>query len=35
MNIETSVGAALAAISIALSVLARAQLGKSFSVTPK
>jgi protein-S-isoprenylcysteine O-methyltransferase Ste14 len=34
MNVETSVGVALAAISFALVVLARLQLGKSFSVTP-
>jgi protein-S-isoprenylcysteine O-methyltransferase Ste14 len=35
MNVETPVGVALAAISIALTVRARVQLGKSFSVTPK
>jgi protein-S-isoprenylcysteine O-methyltransferase Ste14 len=34
MNVDTSVGVALAAISIALTVLARVQLGKSFSITP-
>jgi protein-S-isoprenylcysteine O-methyltransferase Ste14 len=35
MNVETSVGVALAAISFAFVVLARLQLGKSFAVTPK
>jgi protein-S-isoprenylcysteine O-methyltransferase Ste14 len=35
MNVETCVGVALAAISFALVVLARVQLGRSFSVTPK
>jgi protein-S-isoprenylcysteine O-methyltransferase Ste14 len=35
MNVETFVGVALAAVSFALAVLARLQLGKSFSVTPK
>jgi protein-S-isoprenylcysteine O-methyltransferase Ste14 len=35
MNVETCVGVALAAISFALVVLARVQLGGSFSVTPK
>jgi protein-S-isoprenylcysteine O-methyltransferase Ste14 len=35
MNAETLAGAVLAAISFALTVLARVQLGKSFSVTPK
>jgi protein-S-isoprenylcysteine O-methyltransferase Ste14 len=34
MNVETSVGVALAVISFVLVVLARSQLGKSFSVTP-
>ncbi len=35
MNVETFVGVALAAVSFALAVLGRLQLGKSFSVTPK
>jgi protein-S-isoprenylcysteine O-methyltransferase Ste14 len=35
MNVETFVGVALAAISFALVVLARVQLGESFAVTPK
>ena|SRR5580658_6581343 len=35
MNVETFAGVALAAISFALVVLARMQLGKSFAVTPK
>jgi protein-S-isoprenylcysteine O-methyltransferase Ste14 len=35
MNVETFAGVALAAISFAIVVLARAQLGKSFAVTPK
>jgi len=35
MNVETLAGVALAAISFALVVLARMQLGKSFTVTPK
>jgi len=35
MNVETFAGVALAAISFALVVLARTQLGKSFSLTPK
>ncbi len=35
MNVETCAGVALAATSFALVVLARVQLGKSFSVTPK
>jgi protein-S-isoprenylcysteine O-methyltransferase Ste14 len=35
MNVETSVGVALAAVFFALVVLARVQLGKSFSVTPR
>lgn len=35
MNLATLGGAALAAISFALVVLARVQLGKSFAVTPK
>ncbi len=35
MNVETFAGVALAVISFALVILARVQLGKSFSVTPK
>jgi protein-S-isoprenylcysteine O-methyltransferase Ste14 len=35
LNVETYAGGALAAISFALVVLARAQLGKSFAVAPK
>jgi protein-S-isoprenylcysteine O-methyltransferase Ste14 len=35
MNVETSVGVALVAVFFALAILARLQLGKSFSVTPK
>ncbi len=35
MKLETVVGVALAAISFGLVVLARLQLGKSFSVAPK
>lgn len=35
MNVETFAGVALAIISFALVILARIQLGKSFSVTPK
>jgi protein-S-isoprenylcysteine O-methyltransferase Ste14 len=35
MNAETLAGLLLAAISFALTVLARVQLGKSFAVTPK
>ena len=35
MNVETFAGLTLAAISFALVVLARMQLGKSFTVTPK
>jgi protein-S-isoprenylcysteine O-methyltransferase Ste14 len=35
MNAETLTGVVLAAISFALTVLARVQLGKSFAVTPK
>ena len=35
MNVETYSGGALAAISFALVVLARVQLGKSFAVAPK
>jgi protein-S-isoprenylcysteine O-methyltransferase Ste14 len=35
MNVETYAGVALAAISFALVVLARVQLGNSFSVAPK
>jgi protein-S-isoprenylcysteine O-methyltransferase Ste14 len=35
MNLETLAGVALAAISFALVLLARAQLGKSFAVTPQ
>jgi protein-S-isoprenylcysteine O-methyltransferase Ste14 len=35
MNLQTMAGATLAVISIALTVLARVQLGKSFAVTPK
>jgi protein-S-isoprenylcysteine O-methyltransferase Ste14 len=35
MNVETVAGVALAAISFALVLLARAQLGKSFAVTPQ
>ena len=35
MNAETLAGLVLAAISLALTALARLQLGKSFSVTPK
>ena len=35
MNAETLAGVVLAAISLALTVLARVQLGKSFAVTPK
>ena len=35
MNVETFAGVALAIISFALVILARVQLGKSFSVTPK
>lgn len=34
MNVETSVGVSLAAVSFALVVLARLQLGKSFSLPP-
>jgi protein-S-isoprenylcysteine O-methyltransferase Ste14 len=35
MHIQTFVGLALAAISFALVVLSRVQLGKSFAVTPQ
>jgi protein-S-isoprenylcysteine O-methyltransferase Ste14 len=35
MIVETYVGVALASVSFALVILARVQLGKSFSVTPK
>ena len=35
MNAETLAGVVLAAISFALTVLARVQLGKSFAVAPK
>ena len=35
MNVETYAGGALAAISFALVVLARVQLGRSFSETPR
>jgi protein-S-isoprenylcysteine O-methyltransferase Ste14 len=35
MNVETSVGVAFAAISFGLVILARLQLGKSFTVTPR
>jgi len=35
LNLETFAGVALAAISFALVILARVQLGKSFAVTPK
>lgn len=35
MNVETSAGVALAVISFAFVLLARVQLGKSFSVAPK
>jgi len=35
MNVETYAGVALAAVSFALVVVARVQLGKSFAVTPK
>jgi protein-S-isoprenylcysteine O-methyltransferase Ste14 len=35
MNVETNVGLALAVVSFALVILARVQLGESFSVTPK
>jgi protein-S-isoprenylcysteine O-methyltransferase Ste14 len=35
MNMETFAGVVLAVISLALVVLARVQLGKSFAVTPK
>jgi protein-S-isoprenylcysteine O-methyltransferase Ste14 len=35
VNVETIAGVALAAVSFALTVLARVQLGKSFAVTPK
>ena len=35
MNVETSAGAGLAAISFALVVVARLQLGKSFALTPR
>jgi protein-S-isoprenylcysteine O-methyltransferase Ste14 len=35
VNLETLAGLALAAISFALVLLARAQLGKSFAVTPQ
>jgi protein-S-isoprenylcysteine O-methyltransferase Ste14 len=35
VNVETLAGVALAAISFALVLLARAQLGKSFAVTPQ
>jgi protein-S-isoprenylcysteine O-methyltransferase Ste14 len=35
MNVETFLGVALAVLSFALVVLARMQLGKSFTVTPK
>ncbi|HXQ29159.1 MAG TPA: methyltransferase [Gemmatimonadales bacterium] len=35
MNLEAVAGVTLAAISFALTVLARVQLGKSFAVTPK
>jgi protein-S-isoprenylcysteine O-methyltransferase Ste14 len=35
MNVETGAGVALAAISFVLVILARVQLGKSFSVTPQ
>jgi len=35
MNAKTLAGVVLAAISFALTVLARVQLGKSFAVTPK
>jgi protein-S-isoprenylcysteine O-methyltransferase Ste14 len=34
MSVEISLGVTLAAVSFALAVLARLQLGKSFSVTP-
>jgi len=35
MNGETLAGVALAALSLALTILARVQLGRSFAVTPK
>ena len=35
MSAETIAGVMLAAISFALAVVARVQLGKSFAVTPK
>jgi protein-S-isoprenylcysteine O-methyltransferase Ste14 len=35
MSLETFAGMGLAAVSLALVVLARVQLGKSFAVTPK
>jgi protein-S-isoprenylcysteine O-methyltransferase Ste14 len=35
MNVESVAGAALAAISFVLIILARVQLGKSFAVTPQ
>ena len=35
MNVETCAGVALAAVSFALVVVARVQLGKAFAVTPK
>lgn len=35
MNVETFLGVVLAVVSFALVILARLQLGKSFSVTPK
>jgi hypothetical protein len=35
MNVGTFAGVAIAVISFALVILARVQLGKSFSVTPR
>jgi protein-S-isoprenylcysteine O-methyltransferase Ste14 len=35
MNVETSAGVALAAVSFVFVVLARVQLGRSFAVTPR
>jgi protein-S-isoprenylcysteine O-methyltransferase Ste14 len=35
MSAETLAGLVLAAVSLALTILARVQLGKSFAVTPK
>jgi protein-S-isoprenylcysteine O-methyltransferase Ste14 len=35
MNLRTVAGVGLAAISLACAILARVQLGRSFSVTPK